>query len=258
MDQRRRYRNPPIEEALCEFRFVPGTDWDFTIPGKLQVELGDQYSGKSREQRAARVGLRVQDGKRADLEVGEGLAKVQLVSKEGTRVVGVGPDVLSVHMLRPYQDADDFERGGWEEFEPRIAAALQAYWNVARPVGISRVGVRYINKISLPFVDDVRVEEYLNCAHLEIEGLPEHYLNFLSRVEYAYDDGTRLVLSYGLLDTSSTHVNCLLDLDVIRQQGDEPIEQKASLAIATDLHDRAGAAFEVIVTDKARELFDAD
>ena len=257
MDQRRRYRHPPVEEAICEFRFVSDTEWDLTIPGKLQGELIDQYSGKPREQKAVQVGLHVREGMSANLEYSEGLARVHLVSKEGTRMVGIGPDVLSVHMLRPYQNTSNFEKGGWEEFEPRIAVALEAYWKVVKPGGINRLGVRYINKITLPLGDNVRLEEYLNCAYLEIEGLPKHYANFLSRVEYVYEDKARLILSYGLLGVSPNSRDFLLDMDVIWQQDETPIEQGASLEIASDLHERAGLAFEAIVTDKARELFDA-
>ena len=254
MAQRRRYKNPPIEEALCEFGFAPGPDWDPTIPGKLQAELGDEYSGKSREQRAVKVGLHIQKGKPADFQYDEGLAKVQLLTKSGTRMVGVGPDVLSIHMLRPYQDPLDSEKGGWEEFQPRIVAALEAYRKVASPNRVNRVGVRYINKILVPLAS-VRVEDYLKCAYIEIDGLPEQYVNFISRVEYVYDDGARLVLSYGLFSTSSNSVECLLDLDVI-WQAKTLIDWKESLKIADDLHERAGSAFEVVVTDKARELFD--
>lgn len=255
MAQRRRYRNPPIKEALCEFRFAPGPDWDLTIPGKLQAELGDEYSGKPREQKAMQVGLQVQEGKPANLRYGEGVAKVQLVTKDGTRLVGVGPDVLSIHMLRPYQDPSTTERGGWEEFAPRIETALKAYRKVAEPSGINRVGVRYINQIAIPGTN-IRVEEYLKCAHLEMSGLPEHYDNFFSRIEYLYDDRARLLLSYGLLGAAS-NVECLLDLDVIWQEHTS-IESAAVLRVASDLHDRAGAAFEAVVTDKARDLFDAD
>ena len=255
MKQRRRYRNPPIEEALCEFRFTPGAGWDLTIPGKLQAALGEEYSGKPREQKAVRVGLHVQEGKPANLEYGEGLAKIQLAAKGGTRLVGVGPDTLSVHMLRPYQNTSNYRKGGWEEFEPRIEAALKAYETVVEPSRIDRIGVRYINKIVIPF-ENVRVEEYLKCAHLELEGLPEHYANFVSRTEYVYDDKTRLLLSCGLLGASPGSVEYLLDLDVVRQSA-SPIEWDESLDIARNLHDRAGSAFEAAVTDKTRELFDA-
>ncbi len=255
MTQRRRYGNPPIKEALCEFRFAPGQDWDLTIPGKLQAALGEEYSGKPREQKAMQVGLHVKEGKPANLQYDEGLAKVQLPTRDGTRLVGVGPDVLSVHMLCPYQDSSSTEGGGWEEFAPRIAAALEAYRKVTEPNGINRVGVRYINQIAIPGTK-IRVEEYLKCAHLEMTGLPEHYDNFLSRVEYLYDDRVRLILSYGLLGALPNVVECLLDLDVIWQDN-TPIEAGASLKVASDLHERAGAAFEAVVTDKARELFDA-
>ena len=256
MTQHRRYRNPPIEEALCEFRFAPGPDWDPTVPGKLQAELGDEYSGKPREQRAVQVGLRVQRGKPADLQYDEGLARVQLVTRQGTRMVGVGPDVLSIHMLRPYQDLSNVSKGGWEEFQSRIAAALKAYRNVAQSSTVVRVGVRYVNTIVIPLAS-VRVEDYLRCAYLEIDGLPDQYVNFVSRVEYVYDDGARLALSYGLLGAASDSVECLLDLDVVRE-AETWFDWEKSLEIADNLHERAGSAFEVVVTDKARELFDAD
>ncbi len=256
MARRRRYRNPPIEEALCEFHFGPSQDWDLTMPGKLQAALDDQYSGKPREQRTLQMGLHVQQGKPAGLKYDEGIAKVQLVSREGARMVGIGPDALSIHMLRPYQDASSLARGGWQEFEPRIATALDAYRKVAAPNGVARIHVRYINKISIP-LESARIEEYLKCVHLEIDGLPERQANFLGRTEYVYEDEARLVLAYGLLEFASGKVICLLDLDVIWQQDDEPLACDASLEMAGELHERAGVAFETVITDKARELFDA-
>ena len=62
MNQRRRYRNPPIEEALCEFRFLPGQEWDLTIPGKLHVILGEEYNGKPQEQKLVDIALNAEGG----------------------------------------------------------------------------------------------------------------------------------------------------------------------------------------------------
>ncbi|MBV8265707.1 MAG: TIGR04255 family protein, partial [Planctomycetaceae bacterium] len=47
---RRRYKNPPIEEAVCDFQFAPGTDWDPTMPGLLYEKLRDTYNEKPRQQ----------------------------------------------------------------------------------------------------------------------------------------------------------------------------------------------------------------
>ena len=256
MAQRRRYNNPPIEEALCEFRFKPGRDWDLTIPGKLQTEFGDEYAGKPREQKVVEVGLETQEGKPPNLRYGEGLARIQLVTKSGKRMIGVGPDVLSIHMLRPYQDPLHPTRSGWDEFEPRISTALDAYWSVAEPVSVCRIGIRYINKIVVPG-KTVRVEEYLRCALPDLSELPDRLNSFVGRVDYAYADGVRLVLSQGSVGAPLDHVGFLLDLDVIWENA-EPVTRDATLETVADLRARERAAFETVITDRARELFDAN
>ena len=256
MAERRRYKNPPIKETLCEFRFNPGEGWDFTIPGKLQTELGGKYSGKPREQKAIQVGMDLQDGKPSNLQYEEGLAKVLLVTMDGKRMVGVGPDALSVHMLHPYQNPPYPESSGWNEFKPRIASALDAYWKVAKPDGVRWVSIRYINRIVIPG-SDIRVEEYLRCASPEVHGLPEDYSNFVSRVEYLYPDNVRLVLSQGSVIASPEHAEFLLDLDVI-WESTEPVQRDVALEKADNLRTRERVVFEAVITDKAREIFDAD
>ena len=256
VEQKRRYRYPPIEEALCEFRFVPDSNWDLTIPGKLQNELGEEYSGKSKEQRVLKFGLQVTEGGPSNIEQEDGLLKVQLATQDGRRTIGIGSNVISIHMLRPYQYPESIENNGWDEFQTRIKLALNAYRKVTNAESVVRVGVRYINKIVIPD-SNVKVEEYLSCANLELEGLPEYYGDFYSRVDYVYEDKVKLKLSYGLLNSSSSSVECLLDLDAIWQDGSS-IAIEGSMQIASDLHERVSSVFESVITDKARELFDVD
>ena len=255
MNQRRRYRNPPIEEAVCEFRFQPDQDWNLTIPGKLHVELGEEYNGKPQEQKVVNVTLDSKEGRPPSLSYGEGLAKTHLVTPDGTRQIGVGKNLLSVHMMRPYQSPLCSDKSGWDEFLTRIQRALHAYWNVVDPKGVNKVGIRYINKIVIPR-ETVRVEEYLKCALPDVDGLPDWLSNFMSRVEYFYEDGVRLVLSQGTTNAPGAHVGFLLDLDVIWETT-EPVVLEKALVIAGDLRAREREAFETVITDKARELFDA-
>jgi len=256
MVQHRRYRNPPIEEALCEFRFRPGREWDLTVPGKLQAALGDAYSGRSREQKAVKVGLGVRDGQPSDFQYREGLARVQLATADGQRLVGVGKDVLSIHMLRPYQRRGA-TTGGWDEFKPRIAKALSAYWRVAEPEGVIRVGVRYINKLMTRHGED-RPEEYFACSIPRNDVLPEKVRAFACRIEYPYADGVRLILIQGLPASSTADSpGFLLDLDVIRED-DTPLNQQQALEVAADLRGRERQVFESVITEKARRLFDAE
>ncbi len=256
MKERRRYRSPPIEEALCEFRFVGDSSWDLTVPGKLQAALGDEFFGKTREQRAIKLNLQINRENPSTFQHDDDLLKIQLATKDGKRLIGVGRDVISVHMLRPYQNPDDVESSGWHEFQLLISKALNAYKNVADAQSVERVGVRYVNNIRIPGTN-VKIEKYLICANLELDGLPENYRNFYGRVDYMYEDNVQLNLSYGLLDSSSTGAQCLVDLDASWRDGTS-INSDESMKIASDLHERVSIAFESLITDKARDLFNAD
>ena len=215
--------------------------------------MGDEYIGNSKEQKSVHVGLQLDENNPSKLQYSEGLARIQLISKGGNRSIGVGQDTLSIHMYPPYHDTTNYKKGGWEEFEQRIKLALEKYTILTNRNKINRIGIRYINIITIP-AEDARVENYLKCAHLEIEGLPQDYSNFINRTDYIYDESHTLVLRYGSIE----NFNCLLDLDVVWKQDNQPVEWQRSLEIAGDLHQRSWVAFEALVTDKARELFNAE
>ncbi len=160
----------------------------------------------------------------------------------------MGADVLSVNVLRPYS--------GWEHFSPRIEAALQAYNEVAAPEGVSRVGVRYINKIILP-MKWVALGDYFRCGPPSVSELPRKMAGFMSRVEFLYDDSVKLFLTQASIDAPEGRSAFLLDLDLVWESS-EAKGLDTIMAVVGDLHEREGLAFEAIITDAAREVFNAD
>jgi len=251
----RRYRNPPIEEALCEFHFDSDETWDLTIPGKLHTEL-DDYSGKPRQQNVVQVGLALQDGQPSELRHGERLGRVLLITNDGSRMVGIGPDVVSVHMLRPYQGNAGSAQDGWSEFRHRIQQALDAYWTVASPNGVKRISIRYVNRIGIP-QEAANIGDYLKCALPVVAELPPRVSEFVSRTELSYEDGVRLILAQVKFSSSTDATQIVLDLDVIWET-ESAVGKDVAIEKAKDLRDRERLAFEAIITDKAREIFDAD
>ena len=232
----------------------PGTS---LFPVNFRLQSVKNTVGKPQEQRVVQVGLQVQGDKSSNLQLGEGLAKVQLVTGDGKRMVGVGPDVLSIHMMRPYQDPREPERSGWEEFRPRTETALGAYWDVAQPLARTQGWPSGTSTRLSSLREQSRSRSISNAPLPDVAGLPDQLTNFMSRVDYSYADNVRLVLSQGSIDAPPGHVGFLLDLDVIRESP-EPVDKLRALAIANDLRERERAAFEAVITDKARELFDAD
>ena len=260
-EMRQRYKNPPIEEALCEFRFAPSREWDLTIPGILRTKVGEKYGGPPREQRTLETTLNTSNGNAPELQAREGLGKVMLVDDNATRMIGVGRDVISVHMLRPYQSPDSPETGGWGEFLPRIEEALSAYWGVAAPVGTARIGVRYINKIAVP-KDTASIKAFLQelvqCAPPDIASFPGRMRDLASRIEYDCGNNIKLTLSQYLLDPGPEHLDFFLDIDVVWSTDMEPLDRTATLAKAGTLKQQENDVFEALITDKARAQFHAD
>ena len=80
---------------------------------------------------------------------------------------------------------------------------------------------------------------------------------YTSRVAYEYEDGTRLVLIHGSISPPSDDVGFLLDIDVIWETADH-LTQSESLQRVDVLRDLERKVFETVITDKAREIFDAD
>ena len=232
-----------------EFRFAPGQEWDLTIPGKLhQHELiRNEYSGKPRQQNAIEASLRIGEEQPFSVQMREGIGRLQLVSEDAKRLLSLGPDVLSVNVLRPYDN--------WEQFRPRVEAALNAYRDVARPKAVERIGVRYINKIVLPSTE-IELATYFRLGPLTVEDLPKRMVNFMNRSEYVYDDGLKLIITLASIASPEGSTAFLLDLDVILEGG-EPLSLDEVMDTVDDLHDREGIAFEATITEKTREVFDA-
>lgn len=245
------YHTAPIEEAFVEFRFESsGREWDPTLPGKLHQHqnIGPYYTGTPRTQRVIQADLNA-TGDKPSIKVQEGVGRIQLVNEQGTRLIALGPDVLSVHTLRPYDR--------WDAYRPRIAEALAAYTDVVGgPIRVTRIDVRYINKIVLP--DTVSLlETYFRCRPLATSGLPSKMGGFISQVEYIYPDDVRLLLAHASIQSAPGQSTAayLLDLDVFIMPP-IPLSVDKAMDFVDTLHEREGEAFEAIITDEARALFD--
>lgn len=245
---RRQYKNAPIQEALCEFHFVPGPEWDVTVVGKLHDRVKEIYDGKAKQQDVVTANLTVaKDGGPPAFAMNRNYGKTQFPSLDGRRLLAVGPDLLSVHGFAPYE--------GWEALKPRIASALEHYAEVAQPEGVRRIGVRYVNRVVIP-EETVDLAAYFLCSPVDVDGLPETISGFVQRSEYDYGNHVRLLLTFASTPSERAGESTfLLDVDVIWE--DQGAELDRAMEIVEDLRCRERDAFEALVSDALREIFDA-
>jgi uncharacterized protein (TIGR04255 family) len=244
----RRYRQPPIEEALVEFRYVPARAWDPTIPGELfQIpELRAAYPGLPRTQNVlVPVESPIEGQPAAALQESQ---RVQFVDHASRLVLSVGPETLTVHVLRPYD--------GWEQFRPRIVNALTWCQPVLGFSHVSRVGLRYINR-ALFGSPQASPDTYFAVGPKLLPGLGDTAATFLTRVEYVSAPGDKARITHAPVPSQAPgQAAYLLDIDLTRELSPS-VELGELMPIVDAMHEREGALFEASITDKLREVLDA-
>lgn len=240
-----KYKKDPIQEALCEFRFAPGSSWNPTVPGKISLQAAKEYDGEPREVTVNEVTVLDQAGN-ANVSMKTNLDRVQLVNKANNRILAIGPGVVSVHSIAPYE--------GWDEsFRARILSSFDLCTEYMGKAPVIRIGLRYINRLSV-------TQEVLDPRpYFTVQPIGKHDLdgtttNFQARLEQKFDAGHKLIITYTALPKTGEISEFILDLDAVWDQsplaGRGEVEKKLE-----ELHSCEKRAFESLITDEARKIF---
>jgi len=242
-----KYRRPPIVEAVVEVRVSPPLTAD--LLDKLQVRLRSDYP------------LPPQRTFNMHFQVGEETASVReeplgyrLTSADASEVVSIAPIAISTSKLPPYQ--------GWEPFVDRARKNWEIWRRVAGHRQITRIGVRYVNRIDIPnpTEESITIEEYLQyslrfppaAAAAGIGPLGHFAVN----VEVPLGkDKCKLILNASSAPSPLVKtVSFILDLDVSLEV-DLPQSDDALWAFVGRMREHKNFVFETCITDRARALF---
>jgi uncharacterized protein (TIGR04255 family) len=144
----RRYESPPVVEALCELYFT-ASQWDPTLQGLFYERVREEYPQKSQLDQVG-IELRVAPGQAATRSI-SGEPRMRYTKQDSSRMLQVGRDLLVVNQLTPYSH--------YEEWREVVHNNLTLYRELAGPKGIAALGLRYINRITIPG-DSVKMEEF--------------------------------------------------------------------------------------------------
>jgi uncharacterized protein (TIGR04255 family) len=163
------------------------------------------------------------------------------------QVVQARLDGFAFSKLAPYES--------WEPFCQEARALWKRYCEVARPLDVTRIAVRYINRLDLPLpFGDFR--EYLRTSPEVSPDLPQGLSAFLLQLQIPQEDipDGMLILNEGLMESSGPEVaSILLDIDLFRAVV-LPTTGDAIWDALEVLHRRKNAVFEACITNRTREL----
>lgn len=235
-----RYKNAPIQEAICEFHFEESESWDSTYP--VYAEIRDQYPQK---RTATAHGIGVEAEARAPRIHSE--ERTRFVRDDERALIQVGPQFLSANRRAPYES--------WEEFRSVIQTGYAAYRDVVDPQGIEQVSLRYVNRIEID-EDELDLSDYFNLGISTGEGLPENYFSFIVGFVSEFADG-RDALRVQMTDAeaeSDAAMAVLLDLQYsLRVPHEVPLDEVFDWI--ENAHEEVERGFEATITEPLRAQF---
>jgi len=240
------YENSPIVEALCEFRFEPSQRWDWAVPGLFYNEVKQEFPIR-RQFNPFPIDVRAESQQGLVQNVVSNVERMQFVRQDERALVQVGPDLMSVHHLKPYSN--------WKTFKQMIGQSLDVYKRVADPKSITRVGLRYINRLEMPADQMIKIERFLLAVPTVPYNVPQDFTSWWQRVEIPFvrANGLLIIQSGSLLEEGQANVTFLLDLDFVTLQADL-VALDGTLEWVDRAHDEIEATFEACLTDETRRL----
>ena len=243
----RKYKNPPLIEALCGIQFEPDASWDLAIPGLVYEEVKKDFP-KRRPVKVIEGNLTAdQEGVKQQMRTTE---RIQFLRDDRKVLIQVGPNFLSVNHLKPYST--------WVEFLPLIQQGFDVYRRIAKPKGIQNIGLRYINRIEIP-VQEIKIEDYLQFYPFLGKQLPQEHGPFIAGIQLSHQN-SRDILKMELANAEVDRpglIAMILDLDYSLAQS-RKITFDNVLEWIQIAHQHIKDTFEACLTDRLRQIFEQE
>lgn len=240
----RKYADPPIVEAVCEFRLPADSDWDLAIPGLVYEQIRDRFP--RREQRTIQeveiVGQK--DGFRQEMRANE---RAVFLTEDKTKFIQVGRHLWAINCLKPYPT--------WRQFEPVIRQGFEALTDVVKVTSLQRIGLRYINRVEIPH-PLVDLEQYFSFRPYIGPELPEDFGNFVVGCIFVFAEGRdacRAQLRDAVPEDPDSSA-FILDLDYYLARP-QAVPTNEALSWVEDAHSHVEQVFEGCITDRLRQTF---
>ena len=197
-------------EAIIDFRVKARPAFRPEAFASLQTQLSSRFP-KMDEYRGLQATFGMIQGRGQPPVVQDlGLQGYVFKTSDEKTIAQFRVDGFTFNRLRPYTS--------WEELFPQALDLWYLYSRVSGPEVITRLAVRYVNRITLP-AGAITFETYLRAAPVIPLELPQSISSFLTRVTIS-DPQTDIAAHVAQAleaNTSEQHLIVILDIDAYKQ-----------------------------------------
>lgn len=240
----KKYANPPIIEAVCEFRLTSDSKWDLTIPGLVYEKVSKEFPNKEERLIQKIEATHSPQGKKEQISREE---RILFLTNDRKTFIQIGSHLLAINCLRPYPT--------WNGFKPKIENGFNTLANIVDIKGLQRIGLRYINRIEIPG-PSVNLDDYFGFRPFIGRNLPQVMENFIVGCKFPSSDEQDICRVQLTNATPEKPGNSafLLDLDYFLSRPQAVSPDKA-LEWVQMAHQQVENIFEGCITDHLREVF---
>ena len=212
MPDLRHLRNAPITEAIIDFRVKARTGFRPEEFLSLKTRLAERFPNVDKR-RGVQATVEMIEGQgqppvmqSADL----GLQGYFFKTSDGKTIAQFRVDGFTFNRLYPYTS--------WEGLFPQAMELWRLYSSTAKPDVITRLAVRYINRIVLP-PGAVAFETYLRAVPVIPPELPQYISSFLTRVTIHNPETNMAAHVVQALEESApgSQLAVILDIDAFKE-----------------------------------------
>ncbi|MGH7824984.1 MAG: TIGR04255 family protein [Candidatus Binatia bacterium] len=206
MPQPRYLRNAPITEAIIDFRVKASSDINSNKFAALKPRLAAQFpSMEEQRQLSATIELDRNQGEISTRQR-HGIQGYRFKTTDGRTIAQFRVDGFTFNRLPPYTR--------WEELFPQAMELWRVYCDTARPVTVTRLALRYINRINLTSKADF--DSYLRAGPVVPPEVPQTLTGFLTRVTITNSQSNVLAHVAQALEAGTQRPGIILDIDAFK------------------------------------------
>lgn len=247
VDHRRDFgTKAPILEALVDIQVINPDDLSLETLKDYAAPFADRFP-TSRLQTQFESHLWVQGGKGGpSVGVQHGIRGFSFFSRQEDRVVQARRDGFTFSKVQPYES--------WDNLKAEAKELWQHYRAATAPKAVTRLAVRYINRIDLP-ADHVQLHEWFSLHPMvpaELGPMEE----FLQRIVWRHPDnnGYRAVATQATQPADTGGPSILLDIEVFYHvQDPDGLTDEGAWDILDDLREFKNDVFFGTITSKTEE-----
>lgn len=239
------YSAPPITEAVIEIKFSQPLDAGKL--SKINASLSKVYR-QGQPVKSLILDVELNEGEVRTRPSGADVHGYRLEGADPAELLILWPQSIVLSQLAPYP--------GWDALIARFKTA----WKVMRRVSgyreIIRVGVRYINRIDIPFEDGkAEYEKHLNIYPKLPESMESVDMYTVQTLLSLPDIDCSLRINSGRMPSPLiNHASFVLDIDIAKENN-LPMKEDALFALLDTVRGKKNRIFEDCVSDLARDRF---